>query len=185
MMRAGILAALVALAACSQSDPPPMPVEAPAPSPAPVRTRPFANGKVHLPAFTFRPLEGGGRVLINGEELSATLPCLWSITDAIEFDPKIPVSSWPPDDAVAIGSTSHPDSGSADLYIARAPALSHLKPNEAVIYVKGRVGDRAIQGGLRLLVEGCRYVDYTPVNPEGDAAGRFLRTIWFEPVRNK
>ena len=175
MMRAGILAAMIALAGCSQSDPPP----------APVRARPFINGKVHLPAFTLRPLEGGGRVLINGEELSAALPCLWSITDAIEFDPKIPVSSWPPDDAFAIGSTSHPDSGSADLYMARAPALSHLKPNESVIYVKGRVGDRTIQGGLRLLVEGCKYVDYTPlVNPEGDGASRFLRTIWFERARN-
>jgi hypothetical protein len=48
------------------------------------------------------------------------------------------------------------------------------------------VGDRTIQGGLRLLVEGCRTVDYTPlVNPEGHGAGRFLRTIWFEPIPNR
>ena len=47
------------------------------------------------------------------------------------------------------------------------------------------MGDRTIQGGLRLRVEGCKYVDYTPLeNPEGDGASRFLRTIWFEPVRN-
>jgi hypothetical protein len=149
-----------------------------------VPRRPFSNGKVHLPAFTFRALEGGGRVLINGEELSATLPCMWSITDEIEFDPKIPVPTWPPDDAVVIGSTSHEESGSADLYVARGSTLSHLKPNEAVLYVKGRVGNRTLQGGLRVLVEGCRYVDYTPlVTPDGDGASKFLRTIWFEPAR--
>jgi hypothetical protein len=174
------------------SEPPrPKPLEEPpAPvTPRPNRSRSTPGAQVYLPAFTFRGVDGEVIVQINGEVLSST-PCLWSIADAMEFDPKIRVDGWPPEGAVLIGSTSHPDKGSAEVYLDQQEGLStrypHLRKGEAILYVNGTVGGRAVRGALRLFVEGYKYVVYTPlVSPESAEASRFLRSIWLDRKSNE
>ena len=66
---------------------------------------------VHLPAFTFRTMDHGkAKVFLNGKELNETA-CLWTVTDALEFDPKIQVATWPPESARLVGSTRHREHG--------------------------------------------------------------------------
>jgi hypothetical protein len=160
------IAALLALGACSGD-----------PDPA-----------IHLPAFTFRTMDRAEvKVEMNGEPLSTT-PCLWSITEAISFDKNLEL---PKDDPKAgakfVGSTEldgKPPS-KVEVYVLTNPArlekYPSLRKDEFVIIVDGTIGARPVLGALRVRVEGYRYTDYTPLgNPEGDDAGRFLRTIWFE-----
>jgi hypothetical protein len=234
MRRLGMLAAGLALAACSPELPPspvkPVPVKTPppamAPSPAtPATSEPLVKeimelpprppakpapavelaprpssrsirtptpGQIYLPSFTFRTLDHAHvNVTLNGEELSTT-PCLWTIAESIAFDPKISVPDWPPSDAKFIGTTQSPEapSGRAELYLSDDKSLAvrfpHLAPDECVLYVRGTLGSHAIQGALRLLVEGYRYTVYTPlVDPEGELASKFLRTLWFERKRSE
>lgn len=231
MNRLALVSALLAIAACSPSDPPPVataprkPVPAPVPAPPPdlpapppspepppppppeqVKARmgedrkksflpppvPAAKGlagSIHLPAFTFRSLSGGAYIQINGELLGQT-PCLWSVTDALEFDSKIPVTPWPPERAEKIGTTTNPETGSAELWLDQgddvARRLPHLRPGESVLYVDGTLGGKPVRGALHLFVEGYKSVVYTPlVNPEGEEASRYLRTIWLDRKRNE
>lgn len=234
MYRTWLLAAGLALAACSPEVPPspakPAPVKPPPaamapPAAAPTTTEPLAKeimelpsrppvkpapavepaprpssrnvrtplpGEIYLPSFTFRTMDHShAKVTLNGEELSTT-PCLWAITESIEFDPKIPVPEWPPPGAKFIGSTQSPESASskAELYLSDDRSLAakfpHLAPDECVLYVKGPVRSRELQGALRLQVEGHRYTVYTPlVDPEGELASKFLRTLWFERKRSE
>jgi hypothetical protein len=115
------------------------------------------SGTLHLPAFTFRSLSGAPAVQVNGEALGQA-PCLWSVTDALEFDPKIPVTPWPPERAEKIGTTTDPQTGSAELWLDQsddvARRIAHLRPGESVLYVDGTLGGRPVRGGLRLFVEG-------------------------------
>jgi hypothetical protein len=129
------------------------------------------------------------KVFVNGEELNAT-PCLWSVTEQIEFDPKIRVDAWPPDGARFVGSTEHREHRDwrAELYIAGATAakLPGLKDEECVLYVQAAIQGRTRMGALRLRVEDYHYVNYTPlVNPEGEEASRLLRTVWFERTKSE
>jgi len=147
------------------------------------------SGNIHLPSFTFRSLSDIAHVQINGEFLG-TAPCMWTVTDGLEFDPKIPVTAWPPEGAEKIGTSSHPENGSADLWLDQSDGavrrFPHLHPGESVLYVDGTLGGRTVRGALRLLVEGQKVVVYTPlVNPEGEEASRYLRTIWFDRKRNE
>lgn len=174
---------------------PPMPatVKAPGPAYVPQPSRPLrrADGQIHLAAFKLRSVSGQkADVFINGEAYS-TLPALWSVTDAMEFDPKIPVTTWPPEDARYAGSTTNledKDAGSAEVYVASGKALEarypHLQKGEHVVYVKAcfRTGNR--QGALRLWAGSdapLRYTGYAPSVPaESDEESRLLRTIWFD-----
>jgi len=174
------------------SEPPqPKPIDEPrkVAMPPPVPRARGLSGAIHLPAFTFRSLTGGGQVQINGEVLGQA-PCMWSVTDGLEFDPKIPVTPWPPEGALKIGTTSHSENGSADVWLDQSDGLArrfpHLRPGESVLYVDGKMGGKPVRGALRLLVEGYKYVVYTPlVNPEGEEASRYLRTIWLDRNRNE
>jgi len=173
------------------SEPPqPKPLEPTRPSRLPKVPRAEGlTGAIHLPSFTFRALAGGAHIQINGE-LVGSAPCLWTVTDGLQFDSKIPVTNWPPDGALKISSTSHPENGSADLWLDSSDTLRsrfpHLMPGEAILYVDGKLGGKSIRGGLRLLVEGFKYAVYTPlVDPEGEEASRYLRTIWFDRIRNE
>jgi hypothetical protein len=146
------------------------------------------SGDIHLPAFTFRSLTGGANIQINGE-LLGTAPCLWSVTNGMEFDPKIRVETWPPENAEKIGTTNNPETGSAEVWLDQSDGVAkrfpHLRPGEAVLYVDGTLGGRQVRGALRLLVEGFKNVVYTPlVNPEGEEASRYLRSIWFDRKQN-
>jgi hypothetical protein len=181
--------------------PAPPPQEPPPPPPAPVvpPSRPNPRipavpraqglaGDIHLPAFTFRSLTGGANIQINGEFLGGA-PCMWSITNGMQFDPKISVETWPPEGAVKIGTTSNPETGSAEVWLDQGDAIGkkypHLRPGEAVLYVDGTLGGRPVRGALRLLVEGFKNVAYTPlVDPEGEEASRYLRSIWFDRKQN-
>jgi hypothetical protein len=146
-----------------------------------------AASEIHLPAFTFRTMDHQAvKVKVNGKELNST-PCLWSITGGIEFDPKIAVDKWPPEEARLVGTAQHPESPAfkAELYIGEgrrhAAKVKDLLPNDSVLYVKGMIGGREIQGAVRLRVDGYRSIDYTPLeDPDGEHARGFLRTIWFE-----
>ena len=72
-----------------------------------------------------------------------------------------------------------------DVYLLTKPArlekYGSVRKDECVVIVEGSIGNLPLRGALRLRVEGYRYTDFTPlVNPEGDDASRFHRTIWFE-----
>jgi len=50
-----------------------------------------------------------------------------------------------------------------------------------VLAVRGLLAQVPVQGSLLLYVREYRFTDYVPlVNPEGDDASRFHRTLWFE-----
>jgi hypothetical protein len=121
------------------------------------------------------------KVFLNGEELSET-SCLWSITDAIEFDPAIPVTTWPPEKARYAGSTQHREipAWKAEVYIADAQA------GESIIYVDASIQGRALRGALRLRVPDYRWINYDPlVAPDGEDASRLQRTLWLERTKNE
>jgi hypothetical protein len=169
------IAALLALGACS-GDPDPPPSCPPAPA------------AIHLPAFTFRTMDSAeAKVEINGKPLSTT-PCLWSITEAIAFDKDLELPKGDPKaGAKFVGSTEldGKPSSKVEVYFLTDPLklakIAKIRKDEFVVIVDGTIGVRPVLGALRARVEGYRYTDYTPLgNPEGDDAGRFLRTIWFE-----
>ena len=146
-------------------------------------------GDIHLPSFTFRSLSDGPGIQINGELLGRA-PCLWTVTNALEFDPKIPVTPWPPEGAEKIGTTSNPETGSAELWLDQSDGLArrlpHLRDGESVLYVDGTLGGKKVRGALRLFMEGYKSVVYTPlVDPEGEETSRYLRTIWIDRKRNE
>lgn len=171
---------------------PPSPAPRPKP-PAPpepvVSRRPDPPSQYYLPSFTFRCMEPGApKILLNGDVLGSA-PCLWTISDTIEFDPDIRVQEWPPEDAKLAGTTELKEFQyfpcKAEIYVADSRTLAakfpKLREGETVLFVKAVFAGRERLGALRLLVEGHHYIDYTPlINPEGDDASRFLRTIWFE-----
>ena len=205
MKRNLTLFGLLALASCAPADPPPAPaaprqtVTAPAPAPAkpPPRPRPTpapagsALAQYYLPAFTFRAVDGAGSATVEINGVSLVGPrCTWAVNEALEFDPKVRVETWPPEDTLFVGSSRHPDIGHADLYLDQKADLAarypHLRAGESLLYVDGTLGGRRIRGAVRLFVERCKVVVYTPlVDPEGEEASRFLRTIWFDRKRNE
>jgi hypothetical protein len=148
--------------------------------------------QVHLPAFTFRTMDHrAAKVLLNGEELNEA-PCLWTVTETIEFDPKITVASWPPQKARYAGSTRHPQNPSwtAELYIGDAgsavPKIADAQADEFVIYVDASIQDRPLRGALRLRVPGYRWISYDPlIAPDSEDASRFQRTLWLERTKNE
>jgi hypothetical protein len=211
MSRLTLLPALLALLACAPNEEPPRaPAEAPkvvlqakpsapapqppaatpapsappapAASPKPLPRRESRRAEVHLPAFTFRTMDHRhAKVFLNGEELSET-PCLWTITETIEFDPSIPVAIWPPEKARYAGATTHPENPAwkAEVYIGDAPA------DEAVVFVDASIQGRSLRGALRLRVPDYRWIHYDPlVAPDGEDASRLQRTLWLERTKNE
>jgi len=170
-----------------------LPVPAPAPAyiPVPSRPRHDEEGQIHLAAFKLRSVSGRkAEVFINGEAYS-TLPALWAVTSGIEFDPRIPVASWPPEGARYAGSTTNLEdetAGCAEIYIACGASLEaavpHLQKGEHVVYVKARFKTGLRQGALRLWTGAgapLRYTGYAPfVAAESEEESRLLRTIWFD-----
>jgi hypothetical protein len=131
------------------------------------------------------------KVFLNGEELNEA-PCLWTITETIEFDPDIPVASWPPEPARYAGSTQHPEhkDWNAEIYIGdigkAAPKIADAQPGESVLYVNASIQGRSLRGALRLRVPDYRWINYDPVvSPDGDEASRLLRTLWLERTKNE
>jgi hypothetical protein len=128
------------------------------------------------------------KVQINGEDLSTT-PCLWSITQNLKFTAAAIPKGWPPEGGRFIGTTRHPDdpASKAELYLIDNPKVLEKIPNlrkgECVLSVHGDIGRSPVEGSLLLYVPGYRFTDYVPLlNPEGDDASRFLRTLWFERI---
>lgn len=160
---------------------PPAPPPAPPPPFRPYDDIPKSPARIHLPAFTFRTMDHQRvKVRMNGEDFSTT-PCLWAVTDAMPFDPRIPVAAWPPEGARYVGSTQHRehDAWKAEVYLAEAG-------DESLLFVRGEFDGRVHQGALRLSLAGYRFIVYTPlVNPEGEEASRLLRSFWFEKVRSE
>jgi len=217
MTRCFLLAALCSLAACSRGEQPtpaPVPVGTAKPPPAPIeetarlplrqpppgaqqvparhpkpatapREEPTDN--LHLPAFTFRTMDGASvQVQINGEDLSTT-PCLWSITQKLKFTDAAVPKDWPPAGGRFIGTTQHPDDpeSKAELYLLDKPEILQkipkLRKGECVLAVRGMIRQVPVQGSLLLYLRGYRFTDFVPlINPEGDYASRFHRTLWFE-----
>jgi hypothetical protein len=175
---------------------PPPATKAPAPV---VQETPEAPAKkfaptpgVHLPAFTFRTMDGKAvMVQINGENLSTT-PSLWSITASFKAEAYKLGDTWPPDGAKYIARTEHADAPAswAELYVIDRPErlaqIATLRKGECLLVVKGMLAGESIGGPLRLYVEGYRFIDYTPlVTPDGDDASRFARTLWFERISDQ
>src|SRR6185503_18301992 len=126
----------------------PKPAAPPAPEPRPRLQAPVSE--IHFPAFTFRTMDHrAAKVSLNGSELNET-PCMWSVTEAPEFDPKIKVDAWPPEGARFAGSTQHRDhpDWTAEIYIAKS------KDDDTVLYVESTIRGRTSRGGMRLRVEG-------------------------------
>lgn len=120
-------------------------------------------------------------VELDGEAL--VTPCHWSITSSFRGEALGPV--WPPEDArYAAGSRSPADPAStAEVYVRTVPGL---RPGECLLAVKGAVDGVEIRGSVRLYVEGYRFAVYTPLDlPEGEDAGRFQRTLWFERISDQ
>jgi len=172
--------------------PPPAAAPEPAPAPKPRPRRETRVAEVHLPAFSFRTMDHRrAKVFMNGEELSETT-CLWTITETIEFDPAIPVASWPPEKARYAGSTQHPQNPDwkAEIYIADAgslvPRIADARADEAVVYVDASIQGRSLRGALRLRVPDYRWINYDPlVAPDGEEASRLQRTLWLERTKNE
>jgi len=170
----------------------PAPTPEPAPPPKPRPRRDTREAEVHLPAFTFRTMDHrAAKVFLNGEELNEA-PCLWTITETIEFDPGIKVDSWPPEKARYAGSTKHPQNPAwtAEVYIANAgllvPKLADAQPNESVVYVDASIQCRSLRGALRLRVPDYRWISYDPlVAPDGEEASRLQRSLWLERTKNE
>jgi hypothetical protein len=217
MTRTFLTAALLFLAACSRgkplppatssaapTKPPPLPIEEAAqvplkkPSTGPgavlaQETPPQTPAKeeppsgIHLPAFTFRTMDGKSvKVQINGQDLSTT-PCLWSITQNLKFTDAAVPGGWPPEGGRFVGTARHPEDpdSKAELYIVDNPEtlakIPKLRKGECVLAVRGVVGGCTVQGSLLLYLPDYRFTDYVPlVDPEGDDASRFRRTLWFE-----
>ena len=173
-------------------EPAPLAPAEPAPAPNPRPRRESRLAEVHLPAFTFRTMDHRvAKVFLNGEELSET-SCLWTITETIEFDPAIPVASWPPEKARYAGATRHPQNQDwkAEVYIADAgslvPKIADARADEAVIYVDASIQGRALRGALRLRVPDYRWINYDPlVAPDGEDASRLQRTLWLERTKSE
>lgn len=184
--------------------PPPMAKPPPPPSPPepevlrvkvdlvlePPPPRDTDTSRIYLPAFTIRTMNHQQvDVGVNGYKFSTT-SCLWSVSEALSFDPKIPVPDWPPAKAKFVGTTKSAK-GQAEVYIAPGEDVNaaHLKNGEHVLYVKGRIGGLELLGALRVYVGKpglpYRYTNYSPVmDMESEGASQFARTMWFEPTKN-
>lgn len=174
--------ALLILPACGQEDP----------AAPPPRTAPFTLRTMdHLRADVF----------VNGERYSDTV-CLWSLSLADAFDPRIPVPDWPPKDArwagsktgrdqegevtsrieILIGGGLHDDLGQERL----KKVFPHLEPGEQVLYVKATIQGTPRRGALRLKLVGrdgsiYRHTEFNPVHSEEDEnAARFKNSVWFD-----
>lgn len=193
-----------ATAPAPPSTTPPAPADGPAPKPTPpapesgpaARPEPKApvapagvSPGVHLPAWTFRTLDSKEiPVQLNGEILTTT-PCPWSITASFKPENLDLGPEWPPAGARFVGKSRHPDvpASWAELYVIdsaeRLARIGLLRKGECILLVKGMVAGCSIGGPVRLYVEGYRFTDYTPlVNPDGEEASRYARTLWFERI---
>lgn len=168
--------------------PTPVPPEPAKPAPKRAPRPPGPIAKVHLPAFTLRTMDHrAAKVWLNGEEVTET-PMRWTVTEALEFDPKVAVATWPPAGAKYVGATQHADHAdwSAEVYVSPAGAAAGTAADESLLYVRSTIEGTTRQGALRLRVEGYHYENYIPpVNPDGDEASRLLRTLWFERTNDQ
>jgi len=188
MSRMLLLTAVLSLAACSPKDA----ASPTAKTPPAAMTVPPPTPGVHLPAFTFRTMDGKAALAqINGENLSTT-PCLWSITPSFKSEDLKLGDAWPPDGAKFVGKTQHSEQPAswAELYVIDRPErlaqIAALRKGECILVMKGMLGGESIGGPIRLYVEGYRFIDYTPlVTPDGDEASRFARTLWFERISDQ
>lgn len=180
---------------------PALPPPIPRPRPGPLPGAKY-DPEIGSPSLTFRTMDHGkADVHINGHRHSDTA-CLWSVTHNTEFDPKIPVTAWPPPDALRCAGGRQTDQyGSItftiEAYIAggnyredetrrlreRHP---HLVEGEHVLYVRTSGGGLDRTGAVRLLLVGkegdlYRYSEYHPgQSDEDETSRRFARTLWFE-----
>ena len=166
--------------------PAPLPTNKPEPAPPPAqrpkRPVPDAAPGTHLPAFTIRTMDHKKvAVELDGEKL--VTPCLWSLTSSFRGDAPGPV--WPPEGARFAANSRSPEDpdSTAEVYVLSAPGL---RPGECLLAVKGAVDGVEIRGTVRLYVEGYHFTVYTPLDiPEGEDAGRFSRTLWFERISDQ
>jgi hypothetical protein len=153
------------------------------PPPSPQATEP---DRIYLPAFTIRTMDHVVvDVHVNGNRESTT-SFLWGVSENLVFDPKIPVSEWPPAGATYVGETRRKNVGEAEVWIATESSAVHVRPGEHVLYVKGAIRSVKLLGALRLYVgklgQPYRYTNYNAVlNIESEEGIRFARSIWFEP----
>jgi hypothetical protein len=152
--------------------------------------------------FTFRTMDHlKSYVIINGERVIDT-PCLWAYSLSYQFDPKIPVTDWPPKTAGFAGAATTKDgSGRVGSTIEIAvegglydlagqarlkKAYPHLEPGEQVLYVNAEIQGQLHRGALRLKLAGedgtfYRYTNFTPVQSmEDESASLFARSVWFQ-----
>ena len=168
--------------------PAPRPPAPPPPAPKREPRPPGAIAKVHLPAFSLRTMDHrAAKVWLNGEEVTET-PMRWTVTEAVEFDPKVAVATWPPAGAKYVGATQHPEHAdwNAEVYVSPAGAAAGTAADESLLYVRSTIEGTTRQGALRLRIQGYHYENYIPpVSPDSDEASRFLRTLWFERTNDQ
>jgi len=224
-------AATVALAGCgSPEEPPPKPIVGkspapPPPSPAPLPLPPAPDAtlsrdpekapqaatpddpSVQSPSYIFRTMDHRpADVFINGH-LHGSTAFLWCITANSAFDPKIPVSVWPPPGAKACGSrVRRSDDGTPistlEIFIdgghyeqeAFSPLRKqypHLVDGEHILYLRATWGSSARVGAVRLRVVGkdgalYRWIHYVAyLSDEDENAFLFKRALWFYALRSE
>jgi hypothetical protein len=156
--------------------------------------------------FTFRTMDHlKSYVIINGERVTET-SCLWAYSLAYEFDPKIPVTDWPPKTAGFAGAASTKDERgriASTIEIAvegglydlagrdrLKKAYPHLESGEQVLYVNAEIFGQIHRGALRLKLVGedgtnYRYTNFTPIQSmEEENASLFARSVWFQRERS-
>jgi hypothetical protein len=135
-------------------------------------------------------------IAINGRR-HALLPVSWWVSALTDFDPLIPVTTWPPEGAAYRGSAKWVDedlkrASSLELYIAggRFTDLAglrkrypHLDPAEHVFFARATIEGKLYQGAVRVKILGpegavFRYVTFDPSSSDEDP--RFKRAVWFE-----
>src|SRR5581483_4449450 len=107
---------------------------------------------LHLPAFTFRTMDGkAAMVQIGGEDLSTT-PSLWSITPSFKAENLKLGDAWPPDGAKFVGKAEHagPPASWAELYVIDRPErlarIAPLRKGECLLVVNGILDGKSIGG---------------------------------------
>ncbi len=129
------------------------------------------------PALMFRTLQGAGAVHLNGQEHGAS-GCSWSVSRSTAFDPKIPLPSWPPQDAAFLGRWTRLDeqgraASTLEAWIAGGgfrpeemkrlrETHAHVVEGEHVLYVRADLGGAVRTGAVRVLVAGYGYTPFTP-----------------------
>lgn len=142
--------------------------------------------------FNFRTMDHlKAYVLVNGERVSDT-PCLWGYSKSYAFDPRIPVTEWPPKGAAFVAAADGVELAlEGGLYDLNGQAritknFPSFEAGEMILYV-----NTTTVGALRLKLvgeDGCpyRYTNYTPLqSDEEETASRFRRAIWFQRERSE